>query len=244
MRDFPARWAGKAAHVFNDAKDRHLDLLHHPDAAPRDLEADILRCGDDNCPGQRKALRQRQLRVASARRQIEHQKIQCAPFDFQHEHLQVFRHHRTAQNGGFVVTRQHPHRDHLDAMRLRRDYFARRRQRGGLAGLDPQHPRHAGAIEIGVHQPDRRTLRRQGQGEVGADSAFTYTALAAGHGNDLAEARHATVIGRVGGCLCRRHEISFGSGPGKASFRPSLAAKLMHRRPKSAGASSAATQAQ
>ena len=82
VRYLVTRGAGKPAHVFDDAKDRHLDLLHHPNAASGDFQADILWRADDNSAGQRKALRQRQLCVARAGGQIEDQIVELAPIHF------------------------------------------------------------------------------------------------------------------------------------------------------------------
>src|SRR5262249_54985431 len=74
-----ARWSGEVAHILNDAKDRHIDLLKHCDALAHHTERRFLRSGDDDAAVERDRLTKGELRVSGPWWQIDEQVIQGAP---------------------------------------------------------------------------------------------------------------------------------------------------------------------
>ena len=71
--------ADEVAHVLDDAEHRHAHLAEHFQALASVDQADVLRRCDDDGAGQRSRLRQRQLGVARAGRQIDYEIIELAP---------------------------------------------------------------------------------------------------------------------------------------------------------------------
>src|SRR5271166_3138717 len=90
--------------------------LEHPEPAAGDLQTHVLRRRYDDRSGQREALSQRQLGVTSPRREVEDQGVQLAPLHAADEQVQELAHHRSTQYGGVVVSRQHAHRYHFQAV--------------------------------------------------------------------------------------------------------------------------------
>mgnify|MGYP000111638635 FL=1 len=79
-----------SAHIFHYTQNRHLDLLEHLQALARVEEGDVLRCGDNHRAADRNFLRQRELGVAGARRQVDDQIVKSLNADqFNPEQLQL-----------------------------------------------------------------------------------------------------------------------------------------------------------
>ena len=73
--------ADEVAHVLDDAEHRHAHLAEHLQPLAGVDQADVLRRRDDDGAGQRGRLRQRQLGVAGAGRQVDDQVIELAPVE-------------------------------------------------------------------------------------------------------------------------------------------------------------------
>src|SRR5258706_9679138 len=71
----PALRADVDRHVLDDADDRDADLLEHLEALPRIDEGDVLGRGDDHGAGDRHLLREGELDVAGAGRQVDHEVV-------------------------------------------------------------------------------------------------------------------------------------------------------------------------
>jgi hypothetical protein len=67
------------AHVFDYTQHRHLDLLKHLESLARVEQRDVLRRGHDHRTTDRHLLRQRELDVTGARRQVDDQVIEIFP---------------------------------------------------------------------------------------------------------------------------------------------------------------------
>ena len=148
----PARRADVVAHVLDDAEDRDLDLLEHRDRLDDVDERDLLRRGHHHRAGDRDELRQRELRVAGAGRQIDDQVVEVAPVDVLDELLQELVDHRAAPHDRAVALDEEADRDDLDApVDRRRDLAcppavpaARRARRASSAPTGRRRRRRAG----------------------------------------------------------------------------------------------------
>ena len=140
-------------HVLDDAQHRHLDLLEHPQRLARVEQRDVLRRGDDDRRRHRHALRQRELDVAGARRQVDDQVVQVLPQRGGQQLLQVLRGHRAAPDRRRVLAEEQADRHRLQAVRRA---WARCACRPGSPGLPLQaeHHRDAGAVDVGVEHAD------------------------------------------------------------------------------------------
>src|SRR5690242_11487394 len=119
VRARAALWADESAHVFDDAKDRHIDPPKHGNAAPRIDQGKILRGRNDDRALERHLLRHGELGVAGAGRHVHHHHVERAPFDLA-QHLRQSRHHHrpTPNHRGFLfdeeADRHHRHTEALD----------------------------------------------------------------------------------------------------------------------------------
>src|SRR5439155_13350818 len=86
---FVIRWREEVTHVLDQPQHWHVHLFEHGCGLARIDQRDFLRRGDDDSSRQRHGLYDRQLNVPSARRKIEHQTIQFAPFDRPQKLLRV-----------------------------------------------------------------------------------------------------------------------------------------------------------
>ena len=71
--------ADEIAHVLDHAENRAVQLVEHRDRPRRVEQRHVLRRGDDHRAVERDLLRERELRIAGAGRQIDDQKILRAP---------------------------------------------------------------------------------------------------------------------------------------------------------------------
>ena len=176
------------AHVFNHAENRNIDLLEHLETLARVHQRNVLRRGHNHRTGDGDALRKRQLNVAGARRQIDHQIIDVAPVGFIEQLLQRLRHHRAAPYHRRFDVDHESDRHCLDAVPDHR-FDALAVFRFGFS-LDAQHGRLRRPVDIGVEYADRGALGGQRQREIDGRGRFAHTALARGHCNDVLHARH------------------------------------------------------
>ena len=109
----PARRALVVAHVLDDAEDRNLDLLEHRDALDDIDDRDLLRRGHHHRARDRDQLRQRELDVAGARRQVADEVVEVAPVDVAEELLEQAVDHRAAPHDRLVLVDEEADRDDL-----------------------------------------------------------------------------------------------------------------------------------
>ena len=125
-------------------------------------------------------LRERNGHVAGARRHVDHEVVQVAPGRVADELRQAPVQHRPPPHDRFPRRDQETHREDLHA--------------GGFDGLDlafhqprrlvdAEEVRHAGAVDVGVHQADLGPAAGQAAGEIRGDRALSHAAFARPHGN-------------------------------------------------------------
>ena len=121
MRPMTALRAKEDGHILHHAQDRHRHLPEHGDAFHRILESDILRRGHNDRPIQLDLLRDRQLRIARPRREVQDQDVQTAPLDLVQELLQRLHDHETAPHDRCFFVDEIAHRHGFDAIVRQRD---------------------------------------------------------------------------------------------------------------------------
>ena len=105
-------------------------------------------------PAERDRLHDRQLDVAGAGREIEHEVIEFAPFDLPQKLLRVTRHHRPAQDRRRSVVEQETHRHQLEVVLLDRDDLVLFRRGRPIARAE--HERDARAVDVAIAEADAR----------------------------------------------------------------------------------------
>ena len=90
---------------------------------------------------------------------------------------------------GLVSVNEESDRHDLDPVRLHRPHRLAILTLRLLAGKS-NHLWLAWAVNIGIEQANRSTVSSKRQCQVDRDRRFTNTALAGGHGDDIAHARH------------------------------------------------------
>ena len=88
------------AHVLDDTQDGDLYLLEHLQPLAGIQQGDVLGGGDDDGPRDGHLLRQGQLGVAGARRQVDDQVVQIRPVGVVKELLQGLGNHRPTPDHG------------------------------------------------------------------------------------------------------------------------------------------------
>ena len=173
--------ANEGRHILDNAEHRNIDLAEHLQTLAGVDQGNILRCGDDHRAGDRHFLGQCQLRVAGARRHVDHQHIQLAPGNIVEHLAHRAGHHWAAPDHRAILVNQETHGHQRHAVADNRRYLV-----AVALGLLPgaQHLRDRRAIDIGVQQADLQAHALQGQRQVDRDGGFTNAALAAGHRND------------------------------------------------------------
>ena len=98
----------------------HAHLLEHLEALARVDEGDVLRRGDDHGARHGHLLRERELDVAGARRQVDHEVVEVAPAGLGEELLERLGDHRAAPDHGRVLLDEEAHAHRLDAVAFHR----------------------------------------------------------------------------------------------------------------------------
>ena len=174
-------------HVLDDAEDRHADLLEHLDALPGVDQGDVLRRRHDHRAGERHPLRERQLDVAGAGRQVDDQVVEVGPVGLAQQLLERLRDHRPAPDHRVVLLDQEADRHHLDAVVLHRLH--------GLAvarfgpAVDAHHHRLARAVDVGVEDADACALGGERERQVDGGRALADAALARRDRDDVLHVR-------------------------------------------------------
>ena len=110
--------ADEGTHVLDDAEHRHVDPAEHGDAAPGVDQGQILRGGDDDGALERHLLRHGELRIAGARRHVDHHHVERAPLHLAQHLRQRRHHHRPAPDHRRLFLDQKADRHHRHAVAL------------------------------------------------------------------------------------------------------------------------------
>ena len=175
-----------AGHVLDDAHDRHLQPLERGDPAHGIGQRHRLRRGDDDAAGQRYKLRQAHLRIARARRQIDHQIIQfitgLTPGHIGQQLLDRLVQHRSAPHQRFALGHQETDGHHQHAVCQGRHHLVAH----DVGHLIYAHDdRYVGTVDVGIQQAHPRAHLPQRHGQIGRNGGLAHAALAACHGYDV-----------------------------------------------------------
>ena len=187
--------------------------------------------GDDDGAGHGHLLRERELDVAGARRQVDDQVVEVAPPGLREQLLERLGDHRPAPDHRRVRLDQEAHAHRLQAVAFHRLHglaVAR-----GRAPGDAEHERLRRAVDVGVEHADGGALGGERQREVDRRGALAHAALARGHRDDVLDPRdelHAA-LHRVRDDL--RLHVQRSRGPRRAASpaaRPPARARSRARR--------------
>ena len=174
---------------------------------PLRASTSAMSCGVDTitAPAQRHALRQRQLRIAGARRHVDHQHVELAPLHVAQHLFERARHHGAAPDHRRVLVDDVADRHGLETVTL--DRLQRLAvDRFGLL-LDVEHARHRGAVDVGIEQAGADAVGGKAERQVHRGGRLADAALARGDGDDVLHARHVDAAAAAGG-LGRRSAVA------------------------------------
>ncbi len=180
--------ADVGAHVLDDADDGDADLLEHLEALARVEQRDVLRRGDDDRTRDRHLLRQRELDVAGARRQVDHEIVELAPVGLAQQLLERAGDHRAAPYHGRFRVDEEADRHRLYAVAFERLHAF---SVPGLGlGRDAEHLRLRRTIDIGIENADAGAFGSERESQVGRGGGLADAALAGRDGDDVLDARN------------------------------------------------------
>ena len=201
---FATRRAPVVAHVFNHAQHVHPQFRGVANRLLHDVRGHFRRRRHHNRAGKvGKETRQHGRFIrGSTRGKISQQIIQVAPDHIgeefpNHVHFHEAQPHRAQIHRAFPsnrrgVTEQEIHGSHFDAIGTFRRPCPFRCDLHAFA-VHPQHPGHAGTIEVHVNDPDRRTLPCPRQRQIDRRHALADPAFAAHHHDLLLDPGHAVL---------------------------------------------------
>ena len=183
--------ADKVGHVFNDSQDLHTHLAKHEYGLPRILKRDILWRADHYGSHQRHSLRQGELHIPCARRQVHQKVVQLSPINLPHKLSDHAMKHGPPPDQRRIVRCQEAHGHDANAI-LRKGLYAI------VDGLGtshyPQHHRNIGTVYVGIHQAHRRARLGQGHGQIHRNRALPHAALAASDSDDILHASNRLLL--------------------------------------------------
>jgi hypothetical protein len=181
---WPQLAANVHGHVFNNAQNRNVDFWQTCPRLCGIKQGDVLWRGDHHRCGDGDFLRQRQLNVACAGRQIDEQIIHIVPLALKQQLLQGLADHGATPHHGLVGVYQKADRHGLNAaFRHHGNEFA-----VALFGFQIGHAQHgglAGAVNVGIEHAHARAHFAQGNGQIGGGGGFAHAAFARSHGDDV-----------------------------------------------------------
>ncbi len=187
MVDVAALRAGVGRHVLDQSQHLDIKLFEHRQALAGVDQGNVLGRRDDDRPGQRHVLAQRQCDVARARGQIDDQVVQLAPFDVDDQLFQCLHQQRPAPDHRLVDIDDETQGHDADPARGHdRPNPPVRRSLGGALGAG--HHLLGRTVDVGVEQADGEILLGQGQRKVGADGRLADAALARCDRDDVLDA--------------------------------------------------------
>ncbi len=198
--------AAEGTHIFDDAEDFHVDLAKHFNGFANVGESDGGRSRDDDGASDGDGLDERELHVACARRKVNEQVIEFAPFDAAKKLRDDAVEHWPAPNHRLVAGIQQTHGDHFHACNLHGNnaLFG-----GGLRLLQrAEHDGNVGAVDVSVHEADFEAELNESEGEVDGHRGFADAAFAAGDRDEIFYAWDGMAFGLRLGCWTGRHEIT------------------------------------
>ena len=178
----------EAAHVLDDAEDRDLDLLEHPESAEGHADRDLLGRGDDHGAHERRRLREGDLDVPRAGGEIDDQVIQVAPVHLTEELLDHLRRHGAPPDDGSFAPREESHGDELQARLLRRPDLSPAHLGRRTAA---EHGGNRRPVDVGVQEADPGPALGQGQRQVDRHRRLPHAPLPAGHGDGVLHQLHS-----------------------------------------------------
>ena len=158
-------------------------------AMPRraSIKREILRRRDDDRALERHLLRHGELRVAGARRHVDHHDVERAPLDFAQHLRQRRHHHRPAPDHRRFFLDQKADRHHRHAVALDR------LEPGAADGLrllaDGEQLRHRRAVDVGIENADLQPEIAQAEREIDRGGRFADAAFAGGDRDDRTRRR-------------------------------------------------------
>src|SRR5215469_13135057 len=108
--------ADKIAHIFDYAEQRAVHLPKHPHRAQGVGQRNLLRRSHDDDTVERHLLRQRELSITSARRQVNDQKILSAPERVLEKLTHCTHYHRAAPDDRRLLVEEKADRNQFDAV--------------------------------------------------------------------------------------------------------------------------------
>ena len=151
------------------------------------MQGHLLGCGHSHNAGHRNGLGKRELRIAGARGEVDHQHIPFTPGHLIQELTDDAVEHRSAPDHRLVFVNEQTHGDHGHPTALDGAH--------ALLTATPLnfwsavcHPQHRGGIrpiDVGIQQANAKSLLGQGAGQIDGHGALAHSALAAADGNHL-----------------------------------------------------------
>ena len=162
-----------------------LHLVEHEDRLARVFQRDVGGRGHHDGAGDGGGLDQRELHIAGAGRQIDHQVIEFAPIHAAQKLLDDAVQHGSAPHQRLVAGIEEAHGHQLDAELLERlDALAI--SHGGA--VDSHHEGHVGAVDVGVHQAGLVPSEARRHGQVHRNRGLADAALSGTDGNQVLHA--------------------------------------------------------
>ena len=161
-----------------------MHLAKHLDRARRVEQRNVLRRRHDHTAVERNLLRERQLRVSGAGRQVDDEKILRTPQRVLEKLAHGAHHHRPAPDYRGLLAQKESDRDQLHAIFFDRIEILTARRLRPLV-TDVEHHRHRRTVDIGVEQADAEPQSRQRHRNICRDRRFADPALAAANRDDV-----------------------------------------------------------
>ena len=112
--------------------------------------------------------------------QVDNQEIEFAPIDLPEERSDRLRDLRPAPDDRLIRIDEEAHTHQAQA-----EFLDGERRLRLIDEAEAEHHRHAGSVNVGIHQADALAVHMQRECEVGGDGRLADAALSAGHGDDV-----------------------------------------------------------
>lgn len=143
----------KRTHILHQPQNRHSHLLQHGHSAHGIPQSQILRSRNNHGASEGYALRQCQLHISRARRQIYHEHVEGRPGDFEEELCESFLEHETAPRERLRRGDEEAHGHGVDAVGGQWDEAGVAVEMG-FVGFEIQEGGEAGAVDVCVEDAD------------------------------------------------------------------------------------------
>ena len=199
---------GEIRHVFDDAENRHADLVEHLQPLARVDQREVVGRRDDHRPRKGRKLGQGERGVPGPGRKVDDEVVEFAPGDIGEELFDQSMDHGPAPNDGRIIGYEKSHGHELEPVSFQGNYALIRS--GCRAAAHAGDERKRRSVYIGVENANPRAALLHGECDIECGRAFADSSLPGSDCENVLDSRENKLFLDRGGRLASVGSHAYG----------------------------------